>query len=104
HRLCRETSDGIVFDYDPAIAINVLASADAPQVDAWPIFDALTAAPLLIVRGELSDLLSETAALAMANRHRQAELVTVPATGHAPNLSEAEAMAGIERLLWRVRN
>jgi len=38
----------------------------------------------------------------MVARVKGAELVTVPGVGHAPTLDEAEAVAGIERLLAKV--
>lgn len=101
-RICRQAPDGICFDYDMAIADNVLAPATGPAVDAWPFFRALSHAPLLIVRGELSDLLSADTALAMAAAHPDSELVPVHGVGHAPDLCEPEAVAGIERLLSKV--
>lgn len=100
-RLCRETSEGVTFDYDMRIADNFHATRSAPAVDAWPFFDALAGAPLLILRGETSDLLSAATAEAMAGRHPDAELVTVPGVGHAPDLSEPEAVAALNRLLER---
>ena len=101
-RLCRETSDGIVFDYDPAIAINFERAQSAPSVDAWPLIDALAPVPLLILRGETSDILSPATASAMAQRHPHAELVTVPGVGHAPDLGEPEAAGAIDRMIERV--
>ncbi|MEO5775091.1 MAG: alpha/beta hydrolase [Sphingomicrobium sp.] len=98
-RVCRSANGEILFDYDMAAADNVLAGAGAPPIDAWPYFRALAHAPLLIVRGELSDLLSEENARRMAAEHPDAELVTVQGVGHAPDLDEPEAVAGIERLL-----
>jgi pimeloyl-ACP methyl ester carboxylesterase len=56
---------------------------------------------LLVVRGELSDLLSLSTAEAMVADHPDAELVTVPGVGHAPALTEPEAVAAIGRLLER---
>ena len=101
-RMCRELGHGISFDYDMAVAQNVLASASAPQVDAWPFFRALSVAPLLILRGELSDLLSAETALRMADQLPDAELVVVPNVGHAPDLQEEAASRGIDRLLAKV--
>ena len=57
--------------------------------------------PLLIVRGELSDLLSPATLEEMVRRHPQAETVTIPQVGHAPTLDEPEAVAAIEQLLSR---
>lgn len=92
----------IAFDYDMNIAVP-FAAADgaAPAVDMWPLFDALAGAPVLLVRGAHSDLLSADCAARMAARHPAMELVTVARTGHAPTLDEPEVLAAIERLLAR---
>ncbi|AKM06686.1 alpha/beta fold hydrolase [Pelagerythrobacter marensis] len=91
----------IAFDYDMAIAEPFQGGEGAAAPDLWPAFDALASAPLLIVRGALSDLLSDATAQAMVARHGDAELVTVPDVGHAPLLDEPEALAAIDRLVAR---
>ncbi|MBA2467320.1 MAG: alpha/beta hydrolase [Sphingomonas sp.] len=102
-RICRERDGAIEYDYDMAIVDNFRLSQGAPAIDAWPYFRALSGAPLLIVRGELSDLLSASVAQQMVRAHPDAELVTVPNVGHPPDLDEPDAQAGIERLLQRAR-
>jgi pimeloyl-ACP methyl ester carboxylesterase len=58
---------------------------------------------VLILRGELSDLLSAEIAERMAERlSGDAQLVVVPAVGHTPNLEEPEVSAALDRLLDRV--
>lgn len=89
----------IAFDYDMSIAEPFQQGDGASPPDLWPAFEALRGAPLLIVRGALSDLLSDATAREMVSRHPGAELVTVPEVGHAPLLDEAEAMAAIDRLM-----
>lgn len=91
----------IGFDYDMSIAEPFQNGEGGAPPDLWPSFEALGGAPLLILRGALSDLLSETTAAAMAARHPDAELVTVPDVGHAPLLEEPEALAAIDRLMAR---
>jgi pimeloyl-ACP methyl ester carboxylesterase len=100
-RACRLNSSGnIVFDYDMAIAEPL--KAPAPPVDLWPAFDALAGIPALLVRGELSDILSEATAREMAARDPDLDIVTVQRVGHAPTLEEPEAAAAIDRLLAKV--
>ena len=101
-RICRERDGGIIFDYDMAIADNFRAARPAPAVDAWPHFHALSGAPLLILRGQLSDLLAASVAQAMVEAHPNAQLVTVAGVGHPPDLAEPEAVAAIDRLLQSV--
>jgi len=102
-RLCREASDGIRFDYDMSIAANFRAATEGPQGANWHLYESLAGRPVLILRGELSDLLSQEIADEMAAALKgDAELVVVPAAGHAPNLEEPEAIAAMDRLLERV--
>jgi pimeloyl-ACP methyl ester carboxylesterase len=89
----------IVFDYDMKIAEPFNAPGAAIDVDLWPGLEALKDKPLLIVRGELSDLLSEATLKQMTGRLPKALTVTVPRVGHAPTLDEPEAQAAIGRLL-----
>lgn len=98
-RLCREEGQGIRFDYDPAIAVPFRAGGDVSAPDLWPVFDALAARSVLVVRGEHSDLLSAATLARMAERSPNVRTVTVPGAGHAPELDEPEAVAAIEALL-----
>lgn len=101
-RTCRENADGTVsFAYDPAIAKSI--DGDAPQTvptDLWPLWDLLDAAPVLVVRGALSDLLSVETVREMAARHSGAfAAVEVPRVGHAPLLDELPALGAISAFL-----
>ena len=102
-RLYRLTGSGkITLDYDLKIAEPFRTTDGAAPPDLWPALAGLSGAPVLIVRGERSDVLSPATAARMVAALPGAELVTVPATGHAPTLAEPEALAGIDRLLARV--
>lgn len=92
----------IVFDYDMKIAEPFAASDGAAGVDLWPAWNALNGRPVLLLRGETSNILAPEVADRMIAGAPDAELVTVPRVGHAPTLDEPEAIAGIERLLARV--
>lgn len=102
-RIMHETADGIRFEYDMAIGENFRAATEGPQGANWHLYESLAGRPLLILRGELSDLLSADIAEQMVARLAgDAELVVVPAVGHTPNLEEPEAAAAMDRLLERV--
>lgn len=101
-RICTERSGRIVFDYDMAISNAFNQAPNGPAASAWPLYQAMAGFPLLILRGELSDLLDAEVARSMAEALPEAELVVVPGVGHAPALDEPEAVAGIDRLLARV--
>ncbi|MDE0728915.1 MAG: alpha/beta hydrolase, partial [Alphaproteobacteria bacterium] len=87
-----------VQDYDPAIAKNATEQGDNPE-GFWPYFNALAHVPVLALRGELSDILNPATFAAMAKAKPDMIQVTVPNRGHAPNLSEPECMAAIDRFL-----
>lgn len=102
-RLCRLTSAGrIVFDYDMRIAEPLRLPEVAAPADLWPAAEALAGRPALLVRGARSDILSAATAAAMTARIAGLELVTIADVGHAPALTEPEAVVGIDRLLARI--
>ena len=99
HRTCRE-DDGIVcFDYDMAIAAPFAEASPTPQFDMWPLFRALAQKPLLVIRGDRSDLLSAEAAAKMQSEAPGMQLAVVKGVGHAPDLDEPEAVAAIDAFL-----
>ena len=95
-------SGRVVLDYDVRIAEPFKTIASAEGVDMWPTWRALAGRPTLIVRGELSDILTAETLERMKAEHGEAEAVIVPRVGHAPTLDEPEVQAGIDRLLARV--
>ena len=98
-RTCRQQDGEIRFDYDMAIAEPFNTKGPAPTIDMWPLFRALAQKPLLVVRGELSDLLSAGAADKMRHAAPDARFAVVPGVGHAPDLNEPEAVAAIDDFL-----
>jgi pimeloyl-ACP methyl ester carboxylesterase len=101
-RNCREEGDEIRFDYDMAIAEPFKTAGPVPQVDLWPLFAALGSKALLVVRGEKSDLLTAQTAQRMIEVAPAMKLATVPGVGHAPELSEPEAVAAIDEFLGQL--
>lgn len=89
----------ISLDYDMAIADPFKQADNAAPPDLWPAFDALGDIPLLLLRGELSDLISAETVAEMERRHPGMQTVTVPRVGHAPTLDESESRAAIDNLL-----
>ena len=92
-RSFKQTPSGLVPDYDPALAAT-LATIDleTPLPTLWPFFEALAGAPLLVVRGETSDILSPATLAEMARRHPACETLTVAGEGHVPDVG-AEPLA-----------
>ncbi len=104
-RTYRELEDGrVTLDYDPAITRTVsdVSPNWRTRFMMWRLFSAMRNRPLLVVRGENSDILSMKTAQRMVRRHGGAQLVTVARVGHAPLLNEAEAVDAIARFLNRL--
>lgn len=102
-RLYRLNGQGrIVPDYDGKIAEPFRLPGGEAGVNLWPAFDALKTTPTLIVRGALSDILTEDAAQAMVARADNAKCVTIADTGHAPTLDEDDACAAIDSFLSEI--
>jgi pimeloyl-ACP methyl ester carboxylesterase len=102
-RLYRLTAQGrVVPDYDKAIAEPFRLPGGEAGVDLWPACLALKDAPLLIVRGQNSDILTAATATEMEARLPDAALVTVSGVGHAPTLDEPAAITAIDHLLARI--
>ncbi|UTW57240.1 alpha/beta hydrolase [Kordiimonas sp. SCSIO 12603] len=92
--------DGIpTVQYDPAIRNNFEGQSDQSAPDLWPVFEATKDFPMVVVRGEVSDILSHETLMKMANTHPNLTPVTVPDTGHVPFLTEPECTAAIDKLL-----
>lgn len=97
--------DGVpVADYDPAISQNLNANEDQAAPDLWPVFAAMSTIPVVVLRGELSDILSADTLGVMAQVHPDLISVTVPGVGHAPLLREPECIEAIDRLIGRFQN
>lgn len=92
----REIDGQIVPDYDPAL-VEPLRTMDLgqPAPPLWEQFERLSPAPLLIVRGENSSLLSAGTVEAMLLRHGNAKAIVAPGQGHAPLLHLPEIAAEI---------
>lgn len=97
HRLTPEGR--IVTDYDKQIAAPLRVTGGEAAFDMWPVYRALGTVPLLILRGELSDILAQSAGKKMVAELPHAKLIEVPGVGHAPTLDEPAAVAAIDAWL-----
>ena len=86
------------FRYDPRIAEPFKAELSAEGIDLWPLY-ATIRCPTLAVRGECSDLLSRATWQRMATCGPCAQLVEIPAVGHAPMFHNAAQIAVVENFL-----
>ncbi len=94
-----EQGNKIVLDYDPAIAQNIAAGAIVTNF--WPLFEHIPPKPMLVIRGEISDILSAETQNEMSRRLPQVTNVTIAGRGHAPTLNEPDARRAIADFLLR---
>ena len=70
--------------------------------DLWALFRSLRNVPTLLLRAELTDILTEAVADRMASLHPHLARVTVPGVGHAPMLTEPDSVQAIDDFLHRL--
>lgn len=87
HSTTRQEDGTYALHYDPAIG-DVFKQA-VEDVDLWAVWDAITC-PVLVLRGERSDVLTRETAREMTRRGPKAELVELAGCGHAPALMTEE--------------
>lgn len=88
--------------YDPNIGKS-LSEIDIskPVPDMWAHFDALKETPVLVVRGENSDILSPKTVQEMQSRNRNVSQVTIQNEGHAPFLNDGFSQRIVADFLCR---
>ena len=77
--------------HDPGI-VRAFRAGLLYDLTLWRYWDAIRC-PVLLLRGEYSDLLLEDTATEMARRGPGAELVEIPGCGHAPALLDPDQVA-----------
>lgn len=93
----KPTASGLIWRMDPAVRLALRdALAEPPTFDLWHVFDQIRA-PILILRGQDSDVLARDTLNRMLKRKRGAEGIEVPGVGHAPLLTEAVSIAALRR-------
>ena len=95
----RENEAGVPqADADPAIGAAMRAAGAAP-LDLWDAWRSLGALPVLVLRGALSDLLSEEILARMHASKPDLRSLVVADRGHVPLLDEPECLDAIDRFL-----
>ena len=91
-------SGGVRFNYDRQINIPLKQALLGQDINLWPIYDQIQC-PTLLVRGALSDLLSDEAAQAMTQRGPKATLKVVTGVGHAPMFMSEDQISLVREFL-----
>ena len=82
--------------YDPRIAEPRMVPDK--DLELWQLYDAVRC-PTLLLRGELSDLLSRETAREMTRRGPKAKVAEIRGVGHAPTLLHADQIAIVRDFL-----
>jgi pimeloyl-ACP methyl ester carboxylesterase len=99
----RKQSDGTWRPhYDPRIAQAYSSQPLDKDLDLWPLYDAVRC-PMLVLRGEQSDLLSRDTAAEMARRGPKAKVAEIRGVGHAPTLMPADQIAVVREFLLQAQ-
>ena len=97
----REGADGTPeLDMDPNIG-RAVREVGPQRGDPWALFDALGDLPVLVLRGALSDILSQDILDRMHARKPDLESLEVADRGHVPLLDEPDALDAIDRFVDR---
>ena len=97
----REGADGALhFDWDIAI-VETLKRGSGVIQDLWPLLRALRDVPALVVRGGISDVLTEAGMRRMIEVKPDLVAVTVPGIGHTPTLDEPEIKGVLDDFIAR---
>jgi len=95
----RRNADGSYrMNYDPLLADAFRAAMPAGDIELWNVYDAIRC-PTLVLRGELSDLLTRETSVQMAQRGPRPRVVEIPGVGHAPSLLHAEQIDVVREFL-----
>ncbi|MCR6498836.1 alpha/beta hydrolase [Shinella sp. CPCC 101442] len=102
HALYTERDGSVVADYDPALN-DQLGTIDfsKPLPTLWPQFESLAEKPILIVRGEHSNLFSAQTLQAMAENRANVTAQTAEGQGHAPLLHRQDVFQPLFAFLSR---
>ncbi len=86
-------------NYDPGIS-EPLRMMPAEDVDLWPMWDKVRC-PVLLIRGETSDVLLSETATEMQRRGPKIEFIELKGMGHAPTLMPENQIAIVRNWLLR---
>jgi pimeloyl-ACP methyl ester carboxylesterase len=99
----RQSGQEIVPAFDPGIFRAAKAGLALPRDKPWKLYRALENVPTLLLRGELSDMLSVGIMRKMKQIKPDLLSATIPGRGHTPLLNEAAAIRAITDFLAGIR-
>ncbi len=95
--------DGLLhYDWDVDLYKPIAKSPEVP--DLWPYFNSVRHVPVLVLRGEKSDILRSETVEKMVAAHPDISAVTVPGAGHIPTLKEPAAIEAVDEFFAHVQS
>jgi pimeloyl-ACP methyl ester carboxylesterase len=92
-RTFRQSKDGtLCLAYDPNISLPIQENKATAAPDLWPVFSLIKDTPLMVVRGQLSDILATDTVEKMVAMQPELRVVEAHNVGHAPTLSEPDVL------------
>jgi pimeloyl-ACP methyl ester carboxylesterase len=85
--------------YHPNWDTRITGLLNGASRDLWPLFGALAHVPMLLVRGEASDILLPATLARMQHERPDMRVVGLPGIGHAPTLIEPPVLAALRSFL-----
>jgi len=89
----RQGDDGL---FHPLWDIRIAQTLDAPPPDLWPLWRSLAQVPVMLVWGQASTLLLAGTVERMRQDRPDLVVVSLPGIGHAPSLTEPDALRAIQ--------
>jgi pimeloyl-ACP methyl ester carboxylesterase len=96
HNLKPAEGGGLTYKWDKALRDGTAVREDFTPDELWKLWDAIDA-PTLLVRGEISDILSAETAERMVRQLPGSRLATVAGSGHTIPLDKPEELAEVVR-------
>jgi pimeloyl-ACP methyl ester carboxylesterase len=85
--------------FHPVWDTRIARLLNRQPVDLWPLFGALAHIPILLVRGEVSNILLAGTVSRMRAERPDMTVVELPGIGHAPILTEPTSLAAVKIFL-----
>ena len=102
HSLVKQPDGKVRLAYDPRLGdgfrMLIEQAGGIKDLSLWMFWDAIKI-PVLIVRGETSDILTRDCAAKMCEANPNASLIEFAGVGHAPTLMESQQIEPVKRWL-----
>ncbi len=85
--------------FHPLWDIRIAKLLDRPMPDLWALWTGLAHRPVLLIRGEASNILLPATVARMRIERPDMRVVSLPGIGHAPILTEPPALSAIQAFL-----